>query len=79
VSRLPIVRTIIQCGVSALAWNALLLYAGMHVGQRWRDVEGYLSAYGWLITGILIIAIATWIYRRRRAANVARQEASKEG
>jgi membrane protein DedA with SNARE-associated domain len=79
VSRLPIVRTIIQCGVSALAWNALLLYAGMHVGQRWRDVEGYLSAYGWLITGILIIAIATWIYRRRRAANVARQEASKDG
>ncbi|MFN4908483.1 MAG: DedA family protein [Bacteroidota bacterium] len=67
VSRLPLVRTVIQCGISALVWNALLLYVGMHVGQRWRDVEGYLSAYGWLITGVLAIGIAVWLYRRRRA------------
>lgn len=78
VSRLPFARTIIQCGISALAWNALLLYVGMHVGQRWRDVEGYLSAYGWLITGIIVIGIGIWVYRRRRATKDARSDASTD-
>lgn len=66
VSKLPLVRTVIQCSISALAWNAILLFAGMHVGQRWRDVEGYLSAYGWVITMALVLGAGYWIWRRRR-------------
>jgi membrane protein DedA with SNARE-associated domain len=66
VSRLPLVRTVIQCTISALAWNGILLFAGMHVGQRWREVEGYLSAYGWIITTILVIGVGYWLWRRRK-------------
>lgn len=68
VARLPLLRTVLQCAISALVWNGLLLFAGMHVGQRWRDVESYLSAYGWVITAIIVIAATIWWVRRRKRA-----------
>jgi len=66
VSKLPLIRTVIQCSISALVWNGILLFAGMHVGQRWRDVEGYISAYGWAITIVLALGFGYWLWRRRR-------------
>lgn len=65
VVRLPLARTIIYSSISALAWNGLLLWIGMNVGQRWRDVEGYISAYGWVITAIVIGVVGFVIWRKR--------------
>lgn len=67
VARLPLPRTIAYSAVSATLWNALLLWLGERVGERWRDVEQYLSAYGWAITAIIVIVVAVLIIRRRRA------------
>lgn len=69
VVRLPLTRTVIYSGVSALAWNGLLLWIGMNVGQRWRDVEGYISAYGWIITAIVIGAVGFVIWRKKKVKN----------
>jgi membrane protein DedA with SNARE-associated domain len=69
VVRLPLTRTVIYSGISALAWNGLLLWIGMNVGQRWRDVEGYISAYGWIITALIIGAVGFVIWRRKKATN----------
>ncbi|MBU3678425.1 MAG: DedA family protein [Candidatus Kapabacteria bacterium] len=66
VVRLPLPRTLAYSAVSALAWNAVLLWIGTTVGQRWRDVEGYLTAYGWVITGAIAVAALIWFLRRRR-------------
>lgn len=66
VVRLPLTRTIIYSGISALAWNGLLLWVGMNVGQRWRDVEGYISTYGWVITALVVGVVGFVIWRRRK-------------
>lgn len=66
VVRLPLARTVVYSTISALAWNGLLLWLGMHVGQRWRDVEGYISAYGWVITAIVIGVVGFVMWRKRR-------------
>lgn len=67
VSRLPLPRTIAYSAVSATAWNALLLWIGERVGERWRDVQEYLSVYGWAITAVIVIIIAVMIIRRKQA------------
>jgi membrane protein DedA with SNARE-associated domain len=68
-SHLEPVRTTILCGVSALVWNALLLWAGMELGQNWRIVEEYFHTYGivfWTVLGIATAAIALRVFLRRR-------------
>lgn len=69
VVRLPLPRTLAYSAISALAWNATLLWVGTAVGQRWRDVEGYLSAYGWIITALIIGTFGVLFWRKRRAKN----------
>ncbi len=64
--RMPLPRTLIYCTVSAAAWNALLVIVGMNVGSRWREVDGYLAAYGWVVTAILVVLTIIWIVRKRR-------------
>ncbi len=66
ISKLPFPRTLVYCAVSAALWNALLLTIGVNVGERWRDVDQYISAYGWVVTGLLAIGITVWIYRKRK-------------
>lgn len=69
VVRLPLPRTLAYSAISALAWNATLLWVGTAVGQRWRDVEGYLSAYGWIITALIIGTLGILFWRKRRSKN----------
>lgn len=72
-SHLEPMRTTILCGISALVWNALLLYTGMALGQNWRIVEEYFRTYGLGITltlaviiKIVILRFALRWYRERR-------------
>ncbi|MBU3742566.1 MAG: DedA family protein, partial [Candidatus Kapabacteria bacterium] len=46
ITHMPFPRTIVYCGISATAWNALLLWIGSLAGTRWREMDSYLSAYG---------------------------------
>jgi membrane protein DedA with SNARE-associated domain len=66
ITSMPLPRTVVYCAISAAAWNALLLWGGSQLGARWRDIEGLLSTYGWIITGLLVLVIVTLIIRSRR-------------
>lgn len=66
VVRLPAIRTFVYCAVSAGLWNALLLVAGQQLGANWRSIEGTLSTYGWVVTGLLVVLVGVWFYRKRR-------------
>jgi membrane protein DedA with SNARE-associated domain len=67
-THMPFPRTIIYCAVSAAAWNTLLLWLGSMAGTRWRDVDGYLSTYGWIISVAMVAALIVWFIRKRRAS-----------
>lgn len=64
--------------LSALAWNALLLAAGMAVGARWEDLERLFKTYQSVLWGVLaavvLVLVARWAWcRRRRAGPPSRQ------
>ena len=59
------------CGLlSMVAWNGLLLYAGLLVGQNWEQVTGVLAQYNRVLVGALVLAGAglAWRWWRTRSA-----------
>ncbi len=66
ISRLPFPRTVIYSAVSATIWNAILLTIGVTVGSRWRDVDQYIAAYGWVVTGLIVAGLGIWYYRKQK-------------
>jgi len=70
-SKLRLVRTTILCGISALVWNWLMLYAGALLGKNWNSIALYLSTYSQIITGVIISAFAVWGIRRLYIRNKA--------
>lgn len=68
IAKLPFPRTVVYCTLSAAAWNTLLLFVGSQLGSRWREADGILATYGWVVTGILVLVIGVVIWRRRKKA-----------
>lgn len=71
ISSLPFARTLLLSGISALAWNSLLIVAGMLLGERWRTINDYLSMYSQFITPTLVVALIVYggysYYKKRNA------------
>jgi membrane protein DedA with SNARE-associated domain len=63
-SKLELLRTTLLCGVSALVWNWLMIYAGALLGRNWNTVAIYLSTYSQIVTGAVLSGLAVWGARR---------------
>jgi membrane protein DedA with SNARE-associated domain len=46
--------------ISILAWNGLLLFAGLKVGQNWAAVIGWFRIYNWIVISTLLLAGLLW-------------------
>lgn len=62
-SKMNLAMTTLLCTLSAAAWNAILLYLGMAFGQNWQKVGEYLSIYSTVVTVIVIIILAAFLWR----------------
>lgn len=76
---LPIVRTFISlpAGISemdlslftvftflgSLIWTAVLAYLGLKLGQNWTAVEPFFRKFQFVIIGLIVLALALYIYR----------------
>ena len=49
---------------SALIWNALLIFAGMLLGDNWEIVINIIARYNQIFILIIVVAISVFIYRR---------------
>ena len=71
-SELRFGKTTVLCFLSALVWNAILIYGGTLLGANWRNIGDYLSAYSRVITLLIgLIAAAwfvIWLYRKKKTA-----------
>jgi len=68
-SRLNLTVTTSLCFVSALAWNAILLYLGKIFASNWRMAAQYLELYSKVATGFVIILLAIffwWFFKVRK-------------
>ncbi|MBO6623178.1 MAG: DedA family protein [Balneola sp.] len=57
-SGLKVSYTVMNSFLSSILWNALLLGAGWYVQDNWEIIGRYLSNYGKLILGAIIVVIA---------------------
>ncbi|MBI2794103.1 MAG: DedA family protein [Ignavibacteria bacterium] len=71
ITRLPFPRTAFYSALGAFAWNSLLIWMGMQVGTRWREIDKILSAYGWVATGLIVTIMIIFIIRKRRRRSVS--------
>ncbi|MCZ6775559.1 MAG: DedA family protein [Ignavibacteria bacterium] len=62
-SRLNLRKTIALSFLSALAWNSILLFGGFYLGQNWRRIGFYLSTYGQIVTGLIILVVLVLVAR----------------
>lgn len=67
IAAMPVIRTLLYCTASAALWNAIMLLIGEQLGARWRDIDGILATYGWIVTGIIALAVGIWFIRKRRS------------
>jgi membrane protein DedA with SNARE-associated domain len=68
-SRLNLPVTTTLCFVSALAWNAILLYLGKIFANNWRLAAEYLELYSKIATGIVIVLLGIflwWFFKVRK-------------
>ncbi len=72
-SKLGLRKTTALSFVSALVWNAILLYLGFVFGDNWQSVERYMHLYGYIIMpsiAFLVICFVVFrVVRNRLARN----------
>ena len=71
-SEVKFIPTAVLCFFSALAWNAILVYAGTLLGENWEAIGFYLTTYSQIVTALVItgIVIGTFFWVRRRINKV---------
>jgi membrane protein DedA with SNARE-associated domain len=63
ISNLEPKKTITLCFVSALIWNAILLYLGFVFGDNVATVDEYLNTYSNIVIALTVIVILFFIVR----------------
>ena len=58
-------------GVSAAAWNALILLAGYSVGENWDRLRTMGVQYGWIALGVIVMASFVLVLRAWKRAGSA--------
>lgn len=48
------------------AWAAALAFVGWILGENWGAVAGFLGPVPYVVIGVLVVAVAVWVVRRRR-------------
>ena len=72
ISNLEPKKTIILCFVSALVWNAVMLYLGFIFGDNVEKVDQYLTTYSNIVIAVTVIVILFFVirffFRKRKSA-----------
>lgn len=63
VHELRIGKTFICSAISAFLWNAVIIFAGMKIGQNADMIDFYLSAYSNIIISLTLLVATFFIFR----------------
>ena len=73
ISNLDIKKTILLCGVSALTWNALVLYLGYVFGDNVELIDSYITTYSNIVIAVTVLIVIFLVFRmflnKRKAAS----------
>lgn len=71
VSRMELWRFSIYTLIGSYPWCLALAWAGMKLGEHWRDLAPYFHRFDNLIGTLVLVAIAVFVYARLRSRNQA--------
>lgn len=67
VTRTKFSTTVLSSLLSSLIWNTFLLSFGWIVHENWQIIGHYLNIYGWIILGLIALAlIIRYLYGKRK-------------
>jgi len=67
VTRTKFSTTVLSSLLSSLIWNTLLLSFGWIVHENWQTIGHYLNIYGWIILGLIVLALTLrYLYGKRK-------------
>lgn len=68
---------LISAMISAVVWNILLIGGGYMLGDHWREIGGYISTYGTIITILAMLALGILVNRHIKSRRETKQETDK--
>jgi len=76
IARMDLWRFSIYTLIGSYPWCLALAYAGMKLGQHWRDLAPYFHRFDTVIGVVLVVSAAAFLYNRIRA--ISRASAASE-
>lgn len=65
-ARMPLWRFTALTAIGSGLWNAIFIYAGYRLGNRWEQVQQYLQPISYTVSAALLIGLVLLIVRRAR-------------
>lgn len=66
ISKMPFIKFCIYSFIGAFIWSVALAYGGYLIGEHWETIRAAMRPFDWVIVGIVLLAIAYYIYRHMR-------------
>jgi membrane protein DedA with SNARE-associated domain len=68
--KLPAVRVVLSIASASAVWFGIITFLAFRAGDNWELLQHYLvrsgKVAGGLATGVVLLAIAFWLWKRRR-------------
>lgn len=64
IARMPFGKFCLYTFLGSLPWAYALTYAGLIMGERWKDLEVYFRKFDWAIGILVFLALGFFIYHK---------------
>jgi membrane protein DedA with SNARE-associated domain len=78
VQRMPVPTFVAMTAIGGLLWNALLIFAGYWLGDRWDVIDAYVGVFSRVIGVAILLALGVFIVRRTYRSR-SRSRAKRQG
>lgn len=60
-----LIEFVILTTLGSTIWNALIIFAGMKLGENWKDIEVFIKDYTLIILGIVVIFLIVYFVKKK--------------
>lgn len=64
VERMPLPTFLVFTAMGSFLWNTLLVMGGYLLGEQWSLVETYVGVITYVVIGLVVLAIAVFVWKR---------------
>lgn len=64
-----LIEFVILTILGSTIWNALIIFAGMKLGENWKDIEVFIKDYTLIIIGIVVIFLIVYFIKKKNKKN----------